>query len=73
MAIEQIIGKRECQGTSFLGKKIKIKKTAEINIFSPHTVEYFVDVVEVLIGIGNDHTASLIMTVDAWETFKNIK
>jgi hypothetical protein len=62
MTIEQIIGKREYQGTFFLGKKMKIKKTAEINIFSPHTVEYCVDVVEVL-----------IMTVAAWETFKNIK
>lgn len=34
------------------------------------TVEYKTETVEVTIGIGKDHTASLIMGMDAWEALK---
>lgn len=36
-----------------------------------YSIEYFDKTIEVLIGIGKDNTASLIMSVDAWESFKN--
>ena len=36
-----------------------------------YKAEFFVDTVSVLIGIGNDHTADLIMTKEAWDTFVN--
>lgn len=50
-----------------LGKKIKISSKAIVTT-NPKGLkkEFFVETVEVLIGIGNDHTADLIMTKEAW-------
>lgn len=51
-----------------LGKEIRISPKANISINKPgFSTKFFVDTVNVLIGIGKDHTADLIMTRDAWE------
>ena len=58
-------------GTARLGKEIKISPKTHISILGAgYKTEFFVDTIEVNIGIGNNHTASLIMTVDAWEALK---
>lgn len=55
-----------------LGKEIKISPNANITINKAGLKkEFFVETVNVLIGIGNDHTADLIMTKDAWEALNN--
>ena len=51
-----------------LGKEIKVSPKANITVNKVgFKTEFFVETVNVLIGIGNDHTADLIMSKDAWE------
>lgn len=51
-----------------LGKEIKISPKANITVNkSGFKTEFFVESVNVLIGIGKDHTADLIMSKDSWE------
>ncbi len=51
-----------------LGKEIKISPKAHACLNQPgHVCEYFVETVSVVVGIGNDHTADLIMSKEAWE------
>lgn len=55
-----------------LGREIKISPKANITVNHPgYKIEFFVDTVTVLIGIGKDNTADLVMTKDAWEALKN--
>lgn len=54
-----------------LGREIKISPKANITVNEPgFKTEFFVESVNVLIGIGNDHTADLIMSKDSWEALK---
>ncbi len=51
-----------------LGKRIEIGSKAKINKNKPGLkVEFFTPTVDVLIGIGKDHVAYLIMDEDAWK------
>lgn len=51
-----------------LGKEIKISPKATISINEPgFKSEFFVPTVNVLIGIGKNHTADLIMTKESWD------
>ena len=55
-----------------LGKEIKISPKACITLNKPgFKTEFFVETVNVLIRIGNDHTADLIMSKDAWEALNS--
>jgi hypothetical protein len=54
-----------------LGRRMEIGSTAHVSINRPGMKhEWFVPTVEVLIGIGKDHVAYLIMDTDAWQAFK---
>ena len=54
-----------------LGREIKISPKANVTINKKgFKTEFFTETVNVSIGIGNDHTADLIMTVDAWKALK---
>lgn len=54
------------------GKEIKISPKANTTILKEgYKKEFFVESVNVLIGIGKDHTAELIMSKDAWEALNN--
>lgn len=60
------------QKTSCLGKEIKISPKTMITINSPgYRKTYYVESVEVLIGIGNNHTATLIMSKDAFDALQS--
>lgn len=51
-----------------LGKEIKISPKTNITVNKAgFKTEFFVETVHVLIGIGNNHTADLIMSKDDWE------
>lgn len=51
-----------------LGKRIEIGARAKITVVNEgFKAEYFGKTVHVNIGIGKDHTANLIMDLDAWE------
>lgn len=54
-----------------LGREIKIspKSNACFNK-AGYQAKYYVDTVTVTIGIGNNHTAELVMTKDAWNALK---
>jgi len=55
-----------------LGKEVKISPKANITINSAgFKTEFFVETVNVLIGIGKDHTADLIMPKEAWEALNS--
>jgi len=55
-----------------LGREIKISPKTNINVNKAgYKTEYFVPTVEVLIGIGKDHAATLIMDIEAWEALKS--
>jgi len=55
-----------------LGRELKISDNSLVTENSSgYNIEYCVDTIEVLIGIGKDHTASLIMDKEAWEVFKS--
>lgn len=54
-----------------LGREIKISPKSNITINAPgFKVKYYVETVSVLIGIGKDYTAELIMGKDDWEALK---
>lgn len=54
-----------------LGREIRISPKAQIHVLGPgYKTEYFIESIECSIGIGKDHTASLIMSLEAWEALK---
>lgn len=58
----------EIENFGTLGKEIKISPKANITVNKAgYKTEFFVPTVNVLIGIGKDHTADLIMSKDSWE------
>jgi len=57
--------------TSF-GKRLAISpKACTSHNKAGFKIEYFVPTVQVLIGIGKDHTGYLVMPEDAWEALNN--
>jgi hypothetical protein len=51
-----------------LGKRIEFGAKSKVTFNSPGMeVKFFTTTVDVLIGIGKDHTANLIMDIDAWK------
>lgn len=63
---------QEISNFGSLGKEIKITPKSHITINKPgFKTEFFVETVSVLIGIGKDNTADLIMSREAWEALKN--
>lgn len=68
------IGSKTCKPINFgaLGKEIKISPKSRITINeSGYKVEYFVETVSIIIGIGKDYIAELIMDKEAWEALNN--
>lgn len=64
--------KYHINGIAKLGKEIKISPKACVTINNPgYSVEFFTESVNVVIGIGNDNVADLIMSKDAWEALLN--
>ena len=62
----------EIESFARLGKEIKISPKANITVNKPgFKTEFFVDTINICIGIGNDHTADLIMTRESWEALNN--
>lgn len=56
------------EGMARLGKEIKISPKANVTINSEgFKTEFFVKTINVLIGIGKDYTADLIMEENAWK------
>lgn len=55
-----------------LGREIKISPKSNISVNYPgYKLEYFVETVTVSIGIGNDHTAQLVMDREAWQSLNS--
>lgn len=64
----KILKNAEVKNSNFrLGREIKISPKSSCLLFKPFSVDYAVDMVVVIIGIGKDHTAELSMTKDAWQ------
>ena len=66
------IYKQEIDHFARLGKEIKISPKANVSVNKKgYRTEFFVETVTLVIGIGKDHTADLIMSKDAWEALDN--
>jgi len=64
----------EIENFGQLGKRITLGARSKVTKNKPGMkVEFFVPTVDLLIGIGKDHTAHLIMEADAWEALKKGK
>ncbi len=64
--------KYEIENFIRLGKEIKISPKANTTINKPgFKLEFFVESVNIVIGIGKDHVADLIMSKDAWEALND--
>lgn len=51
-----------------LGREIRISPKANVTINAPgFKTEFYVRTINIVIGIGRDHTADVIMTEDAWK------
>lgn len=62
---------QEIENFGKLGRRVEIGSTAKVDICKAgRTIKYFVPTVEVLIGIGNNHTARFIMDELAWKALK---
>jgi hypothetical protein len=54
-----------------LGRQLRIGSKSHVTINKPgYKQEFFVESVSLLIGIGKDHSADIIMSKEAWEAFK---
>jgi hypothetical protein len=55
-----------------LGKEIRVspKANSTINNFG-FSIKFYTESVDVLIGIGKDYTADLIMDIDAWKALNS--
>lgn len=62
--------KKLLQASPKLGRRIVIPASSEVFEASGGSVVYYTPIVTVTIGIGNNHTADLTMSVDAWEELK---
>ncbi len=61
----------EIENFGKLGKRIEIGSTAHVTVNKAgFKKEYFVPSVQLTIGIGKDHTATLIMDTDSWKALK---
>lgn len=61
----------EIENFGKLGKRIEIGSTAHVIVNKPgFKKEFFTPTIQLTIGIGNDHVASLVMDVDAWKALK---
>ena len=62
----------EIDGFARLGKEVRVSPKSHISINKPgFKTEFFVETVSVVIGIGNDHSADLIMSKSAWEALNS--
>lgn len=63
---------QQFSGVGKLGKEIKISPKAGCTVNKPgFNVKFFVPTVSICIGIGKDHTADLIMELDAWRALNH--
>ena len=54
-----------------LGRELKVSPKSHVTINKPgYKQEMFTESVTLLIGIGKDHTADIVMSKEAWEAFK---
>lgn len=64
--------KYSINGFTRLGKEIKISPKSSVSINAPgFKAEFFDETVSLVIGIGKDHSADLIMTKEAWDALNN--
>lgn len=55
-----------------LGREIKISPKSKVSINSPgYKVEFYTETVDIIIGIGPDNVAHLIMDINAWKALKD--
>ena len=54
-----------------LGRRVEIKVNAKVSVNQPgYSIKFFTETAEVLLGIGKDHVARLVMDKEAWEALK---
>lgn len=63
--------KQRIQNYGTLGKEMRLSPKSKIEVNHPgFRIEYNIDTVTMLVGIGKDHVAHLVMSRAAWEALK---
>lgn len=63
---------QKIDGFDKLGRRIEIGATTRVTVNKPGMKIHFpVESVEIMFGVGRDHTAHLVMEKEAWEAMKN--
>lgn len=64
--------KQEIENFGSLGREIRVSPKSKVSVNKPgYGLEFSVETVDVLIGIGADHVAHLVMSKAAWGALKN--
>jgi hypothetical protein len=62
---------QNASGFKSLGKEIKISPKSHVMLVEKdYKLEYFTPTVSLIIGIGTDYNARLVMSQDAWKALK---
>jgi hypothetical protein len=71
MKEKQKTKKSDFPKVSALGRELKISPKSLVTFNSTRKTEFLSPTVSVIVGIGKDEYAELIMSVDAWKALKN--
>lgn len=66
------ITNKQIESKAILGRELRISPKSIISINKPdYRTHYYTETIELLIGVGKDHTAKLIMDSEAWKALVN--
>lgn len=74
MKLEKILSEQRKEALNYgtLGKEIKLSPKTYISLNKAgYGIDFFTPTVDIVIGIGNDHVAYLIMPEDAWKALNS--
>lgn len=72
MASKSVVTPTKVKKHAKFGKELKISPKSYVGINEAgFKIEFFVPTAEILIGIGKDEVATLIMAEDAWNAIKS--
>lgn len=60
--------RKQAENHGMLGKEIRLSPKAHVSLNKPgYGIDFFAPTVDMVIGIGKDHVAYLVMPEDAWK------
>lgn len=64
--------KKEIKTFGRLGRRVEVPVNAKVSVNEPgYGIEFNVPTISVIVGVGKDHVARLVMDTDTWEALKS--